>query len=337
MGNQKKYYFIYKTINLLNGRFYIGQHFTINLNDGYYGSGNIIKQSIKKHGKKFFKFEILEFCTKVNINEREIFWIKELNATNPGIGYNLTDKPYYEYLRGENHPFYGKIISEESKKKMSISQKKWKRKPMKEETKIKISKSNKGKKRSDLFKQKLGLRSLNKFVSDSTRLKISKALTGKKRSEESKINYSKASKGRIVSQETKDKQSIIQTGKIRSQEFKDKCSIRLKGEGNPMFGKKHKEESKLNMSIHKKGSIPPNRKVVLQIDINNGNIINEFISVKEASLYINIDKNNISSACLGKQLSSSGFIWIYKINYTEDRVNELIVRNSNKNRNQYSK
>ncbi len=57
----KTYKFIYKTTNLINGKFYIGMHITDDLNDGYLGSGKVLRRAIRKHGKENFIREILEF------------------------------------------------------------------------------------------------------------------------------------------------------------------------------------------------------------------------------------------------------------------------------------
>jgi hypothetical protein len=59
--------------------------------DHYYGSGRVIASSIHKYGKENHKKEILETCaTSLQVCERETFWIKELDALNPEIAYNLT-------------------------------------------------------------------------------------------------------------------------------------------------------------------------------------------------------------------------------------------------------
>lgn len=69
---EKKYHFIYKTTNMLSGRYYIGMHSTDSLDDGYLGSGNRLRLAIRKHGKSNFKREILEFCeSRADLKKRE--------------------------------------------------------------------------------------------------------------------------------------------------------------------------------------------------------------------------------------------------------------------------
>ena len=55
------HHFIYKTTNLINGKYYIGVHSTNDLNDGYLGSGLALKDAIQKYGKENFRREIIEF------------------------------------------------------------------------------------------------------------------------------------------------------------------------------------------------------------------------------------------------------------------------------------
>lgn len=51
------------------------------------------------------------------MGEREIFWIKELNATNRKIAYNICEGGRtYRAMKGENHPMFGKKHSKETKK-----------------------------------------------------------------------------------------------------------------------------------------------------------------------------------------------------------------------------
>lgn len=130
---------IYKTTNLINGKIYVGQDTKNNVN--YLGSGKLLKYALKKYGKDNFIKEILEYCKNIDeLNEREKYWITELNSINKEIGYNIsfggqsgwmlglkhTDETKANYsitrkgvLIGEKNGMYGKKHSDESKKRMS--------------------------------------------------------------------------------------------------------------------------------------------------------------------------------------------------------------------------
>ena len=95
-----KYYFIYKTTNLINGKFYIGRHQTKVFKDSYLGSGKYLKQSILKHGRKNFKRDVLEYCnSSEELVKREVFWIRKLDAVKRG--YNCHDKSLGGYISKE--------------------------------------------------------------------------------------------------------------------------------------------------------------------------------------------------------------------------------------------
>lgn len=76
-----------------------------------------------------------------------------------------------------------------------------------------------------------------------------------------------------------------------------------------------KEESKKGIDRSNKIS----RKAVLQYSLE-GELLQEFVSIAEASKVNNIFDTNISRCCLGKQVQSGGFIWKYKSNSSEDGI-----------------
>ena len=80
---------VYRTTNLITGKFYIGKDKYNNPN--YIGSGVKLKDAIKSYGKQNFTKEILEYCNSYeHLNEREKHWIEKYNAINPSIGYNIS-------------------------------------------------------------------------------------------------------------------------------------------------------------------------------------------------------------------------------------------------------
>lgn len=101
---EKKYHFIYKTTNMLSGRYYIGMHSTDDLDDGYLGSGNRLRLAVRKHGRENFVREILEFYDsreELKIREEEIIDLNEIakedcmNLVVGGGGFML-DEHHYE-------------------------------------------------------------------------------------------------------------------------------------------------------------------------------------------------------------------------------------------------
>jgi len=129
---------IYETINLINGKRYIGQD--LNNNPEYLGSGLLLQRAIKKHGKENFKKTILEHCSsRDELSIREKFWINNSNAVESEQYYNIarggnggdciTGLPTEKYknlmiiksinMRGEKNHMYGKTHSPEPKKLMS--------------------------------------------------------------------------------------------------------------------------------------------------------------------------------------------------------------------------
>lgn len=71
------FYTVYKTTNNINMKVYIGKHQTKNLDDGYLGSGKLLKAAIKKYGKESFSKEILFiFDNEQEMNEKEKEMVK---------------------------------------------------------------------------------------------------------------------------------------------------------------------------------------------------------------------------------------------------------------------
>ena len=83
--------YIYEITNNVNGKTYIGQHTTDNENDGYMGSGVILKQAQSKYGIKNFSKKILCYCDNQDeLNEKEIELIKN-NRAKGKAEYNIAD------------------------------------------------------------------------------------------------------------------------------------------------------------------------------------------------------------------------------------------------------
>jgi hypothetical protein len=70
---QNNIHYIYKTTCNVTGRWYVGMHSTTKLDDGYMGSGTVLRHSIRKYGKDTHTKEILEY-----FDSRELLILREI-------------------------------------------------------------------------------------------------------------------------------------------------------------------------------------------------------------------------------------------------------------------
>ena len=188
------YYTIYKITNLLDGKFYIGKHKTKNLDDGYMGSGILIRRAIEKHGVENFKKEVLHvFQTEAEMNEAEkrlvILNENSYNLCEGGHGsWSLLNRTGIKHTDATKQKMreakLGIPRPDEVKQKMSQSRKGWR---PSEDTLKNMSNGQRGRKHSDETKQKMAESHKGKKASEETRLKMSAWQKGKKLSEETKM------------------------------------------------------------------------------------------------------------------------------------------------------
>lgn len=81
---EKKFHYLYRITNTKNGKYYIGMHSTDNLEDGYFGSGKRIRNSIRKHGSSVHTKEIIEhFEDRESLRNRETELVNENLLKDP--------------------------------------------------------------------------------------------------------------------------------------------------------------------------------------------------------------------------------------------------------------
>lgn len=81
--------YLYKITNTINGKIYVGIHKTKNKDDGYMGSGKIIRQAVEKYGIANFKKDVLEeFESYEKALEKEKELVNEDFLNDPNV-YNI--------------------------------------------------------------------------------------------------------------------------------------------------------------------------------------------------------------------------------------------------------
>lgn len=203
-------YYIYRTINLINNKKYIGKHKGL-INDDYLGSGILITKAIEKYGKENFKKEILYISKNEEENNRmEKYYINKYNAVESDEYYNIADGGQGGYVTAG----YTKKQRKDTNKKISLA--------------LKRCPPN-----------------LNKKISEDTKKKLREASlrywTEEKRKERS-IQYS--GKGNPMYGKHHTKKTIEKIKKntdfisYRTEEYKKKMSEATKGKKNGNYGNK---------------------------------------------------------------------------------------------------
>jgi hypothetical protein len=208
-----------------------------------YKINTYFKTKLRKITSEFSKEEMQKYILifRTCLAEQEAFnlekqLIKEIGRSNLKLGplCNLTDggdgvsdfsgkiqKKISESLSGQNHPNYGKKLSEETRAKIKEA---WVR------------------------RKQRAIENGMPLVSEETRQKISE---NQNRSEESKKRRSESHIGKKLSEETRQKMSIAQSkrevGLKRSEETKRKISLSKSGANHPNYGKQHSVETRAKL------------------------------------------------------------------------------------------
>jgi len=126
--------FIYKWVNQINGKWYIGSH-KGSLDDGYRHSSRILSAAEQKYGLENFSREILfeGNYEEDQIREKEAAFLKFYDAANNPDSYNQSN------IRGTS------CISQEAREKISLANSLRERGP---EERQKLSEAHKGKKKT---------------------------------------------------------------------------------------------------------------------------------------------------------------------------------------------
>ena len=199
---------VYLITNKINDKVYVGCSIDIHkrlkehrngLNLGNHRN-RLLQNSWNKYGENSFLFDILVECDTDLLLSEENYWCNVLLSHDRKYGYNIrmtspegktslseeTKKILSDLKKGKGSYNYGKKMSEETKKKISIA----------------LS----GKKASEKSKTAAaenGRKSKGRKHSLDTRMKMSERKKNKKLSEETKKKISDANKNRVISDEKK--------------------------------------------------------------------------------------------------------------------------------------
>ena len=189
---------IYQILNTVTGKVYVGgasvsfrqrfQEHRKGLRNGK-SHNRHLQRAWDLYGAGAFRFLVLERCSPARVNERETWWISQLDATNPDKGYNICSVA---------QSWLGCKHTEETRARLSamkIGQPGRHTMPHTEEARAKMSATKKA-----LYQTRPGPRT-GAVLSEATKAKIAATKVGKKHTPEARAKMSAARKGRKLSEE----------------------------------------------------------------------------------------------------------------------------------------
>jgi len=225
---------VYLIKNLVNGKVYVGktnhmshrwaQHVSASKRSHHH---MLIVRAMRKHGIDNFVVEVLEeFDTEDDALCAERRWIKHYSSTDLTRGYNL-----------DSGGLGGKSLSSETKEKLSKVMKGRKKSP---EAVAKVAAALRGRKLSPETRAKMSQAKKGKKRDPEVGRKVSEALKGKPLSEETKAKMAAARVGRKLSPEHVEKVAAANRGRKRTPETLARISRGRKGKGPSELSEEHK-------------------------------------------------------------------------------------------------
>jgi hypothetical protein len=219
--NNSRIYYIYKIVNNVNGKSYIGQR-TCPIGetpetDNYMGSGVYLKSAKEKYGIENFSKEIIAYChSKKILDILEIEYIKiyreigkaEYNLADGGEGgvYHFTP----EQCENVSKALKKALSDPEIRKKYSAAREKWWREVgLTPEQRERWSESQRGKVLTEEHKRHISEGLVGTVHSEESKEKVRQKLKGRKLPEEQRRKLSESRKGQKLSEETKRKLQVI--------------------------------------------------------------------------------------------------------------------------------
>jgi len=307
---------IYKIINTINNKIYIGQSVDIKRRWNDHKSelrrnahyNTYLQQSWNKYGEGNFIFEVIEFnenFTTEDLNELEIYYIDKLKTFDNNFGYNLTIGGYYNEGKAKSVLQFnnlGEIIKEyksttEAEKETGIN---------KETIRNNANINKNGKSAGGfvwMYKDDYDKYGFNiDFYKNYSIKKCFKKV------------YQISLEGQILNIFNTLKEAVEKTN-INKKSIESCCDRNItksKTAGGFIFCYEEEfDELGIENILKNRQKYTSNSKIVLQYN-KNGEFINEYNSVAEAGRINGINSSQIAGCCRGIIKSAKGFVWVYK-------------------------